>query len=68
MLISKRTYRNKYAIGGAGIFHSIGNFFAIMFSSNAALGSTALQAGKNCSKRYRNEMWVKQLELILVRN
>ena len=27
MLISKRTYKKKYVIGGAGIFDSIGNFF-----------------------------------------
>ena len=48
MLITKRTYEKKYVIGGAGIFGSIGNFFARMFSSNAAkqLASAALQAGK----------------------
>ena len=52
MLITKRTYKNKYVIGGAGIFSSIGNFFAGMFSSNAAkqLASTALQAGKTAAK------------------
>ena len=57
MLIRKRSYKKKYVIGGAGIFGSIGNFFARMFSSNAAkqLASTVLQAGKNCDKRYRNE-------------
>ena len=40
------------AIGGAGIFGSIGNFFARMFSSNAAkqLASTALQAEKTAAK------------------
>ena len=36
MLITKRTYKKKYVIGGAGFFGSIGNFFARMFSSNAA--------------------------------
>ena len=48
MLITKRTYKKKYVIGGAGIFGSIGNFFARMFSSNAAkqLASAALQAEK----------------------
>ena len=48
MLITKRTYKKKYVIGGAGIFDSIGNFFARMFSRNAAkqLASTALQAEK----------------------
>ena len=48
MLITKRTYKKKYVIGGAGIFDFIGNFFARMFSSNAAnqLASAALQDGK----------------------
>ena len=48
MLITKRTYKKKYVIGGAGIFDSIRNFFARMFSSNAEkqLASTALHAGK----------------------
>ena len=48
MLITKRTYKNKFVIGGADIFGSIGNFFARMISSNAAkqLASVALQAGK----------------------
>ena len=48
MLIAKIIYKKKYVIGGAGVFGSIGNFFARMFSSNAAkqLASAALQAGK----------------------
>ena len=52
MLITKRTYKKKYVIGGAGIFGSIGNFFARMFSSNAAkqLASAVLQAGKTAKK------------------
>ena len=52
MLISKRTYKKKYIIGGAGIFDSIGNFFARMFSSNAAkqLASAALQVGKTAAE------------------
>ena len=52
MLITKRTYKKKYVIGGAVIFGSIGNFFARMFSSNAVkqLASTALQAGKTAAK------------------
>ena len=52
MLITKRSYKKKYVIGCAGIFGSIGNFFARMFSSNAAkqLASTALQAGKTAAK------------------
>ena len=52
MLITKRSYKKKYVIGGAGNFGSIGNFFARMFSSNAAkqLASAALQAGKTAAK------------------
>ena len=49
MLITKRSYKNKYVIGGAGIFRSIRNFVARMFSSNAAKQS-ALQAGKTATK------------------
>ena len=47
MLITKRTHKKKYVIRGPGIFGSIENFLARMFSSNAAkqLASTALQAG-----------------------
>ena len=49
MLITKRSYKKKYVIG---IFGSIGNFLARMFSSNAAkqLASAALQAGKTAAK------------------
>ena len=52
MLITKRSYKKKYVIGGAGIFGFIGNFFARMFSSNSAkqLASAALQAGKTAAK------------------
>ena len=52
MLITKRTYKKKYVIGGAYIFGSIGKFLAKMFSSNAAkqLASAALQAGKTAAK------------------
>ena len=52
MLITKRTYKTKYVIRGAGIFDFIGNFFTRMFSSIAAkqLVSAALQAGKTPAK------------------
>ena len=52
MLLTKRNYKKKYVTGGAGIFDSIGNFFARMFSSNAAkkLASAAPQAGKTAAK------------------
>ena len=48
----KRNYKRKYVIGGAGIYDSIGNFFARIFLSNAAkqLASAALQAGKIAAK------------------
>ena len=52
MLITKRTYKKKYVIGGAGIFDSFGNFLVRMFSGNAAkqLASAAPQAGKTAAK------------------
>ena len=52
MQITKITYKKKYVIGGAGIFGSTGNFFARMFSSNAAkqLASAALHARKTAAK------------------
>ena len=52
MLKTKISYKKKYVIGGAGIFGSIGNFFARLLSSNAAkqLASTAFQAGKTAAK------------------
>ena len=52
MLITKRSYKKKYVIWGAGILGSIGNFFARMFSSNTAkqLATTALQAGETAAK------------------
>ena len=61
MLITKRSYKKKYVIGGAGIFGYIGTFFARMFSSNAAkqLASTALLAGKTAAK----DIGVKAIDL-----
>ena len=52
MLITKRTYKQKYVIGGVGIFDSIGNFFARTFSSTEAkqLASPALQVRKTAAK------------------
>ena len=52
MLITKRNYKKKYVIGEAGIFDSIGNFFARMFSSNIPkeLAWAALQAEKTAAK------------------
>ena len=52
MLITKRTYKKKYVIGGAGIFYSIGNLFVRISSCNAAkhIPSAALQAGKTTAK------------------
>ena len=61
MLTTKRTYKKKYVIEGAGIFRSIGNFFARMFSSNAAkqLASTGLQARKTAAK----DIGVKDIDM-----
>ena len=63
MLTTKRTYKMKYVIGGAGIFGSIENFFTRMFSSNAIkqLASAALQAEKLQQKILKRKllMWVK---------
>ena len=55
ILLTKRSFQKKYVIGGDGIFGFIGNFFARMFSSNAAkqLASTALQVGKTAAKDIR---------------
>ena len=52
MLITQRSYIKEYVIEGDGIFGPIGNFFARIFSSNAAkqLASAALQAGKTAAK------------------
>ena len=52
MLITKKTYKKKYVIGGAGIFVSIGNFFARMFSSITAkqLAPAAFQVAKTAAK------------------
>ena len=72
MLITKRTYKKNYVIGGAGIFDYIGNFFARMFSSNAAkqLASATRQAGKTAAKDIGMKAIDvgKTVELMLVRN
>ena len=69
---TKRTYKKKYVSGGAGIFGSIGNLFARIFSSNAAkqLASAALQAGETAEKDIGMKAIdvVKLLRLMLVRN
>ena len=52
MVITNRTYKKKYDIGDAGIFDSIENFFARIFSRNAAkqfesdIGMKAIDVGK----------------------
>ena len=52
MLITKRNYKSKYVIGGAGIFDSIGTFLRECFLVNAAkeLASATLRAGKTAAK------------------
>ena len=61
MLITKTTYIKKNVIGGAGIFASIGDFFARMCSNNAAkqLASAALQAGKTAA----NDIKMKAIDV-----
>ena len=61
MVIKKRSYKKKYVIGGAGILGSIGNFFARMFSSNAAkqLASTALQVERTAA----NDIGMKVIDV-----
>ena len=51
MLITIRTYKKKYVIGGAGIFDSIGNFLQECFRvmRQKQLASAALQAGKTAA-------------------
>ena len=72
MLTTKRNYKKKYVIGGAGIFDFIEHFFARMFLSNAAkqLASAPIQAGKSAPTAIRMKllMSVKQWRLMLVRN
>ena len=72
MLITKRTYKKKYVIGGAGIFDSIGNVFARMFSSNAEkqVASAAPLARKTAAKGIGNKAidGVKQWRSMLVRS
>ena len=52
MLITKRTYKQKYVIVGADIFGSIGNLLLRLFSSNAEkqLASTPLEEWKTAAK------------------
>ena len=61
MLITRRYWKKKHVIGGAGIFDSIGNCFARMFSSNAAkqLAYAALHAGKTAAKY----IWMKAIDV-----
>ena len=70
MLITKSSYKRKYVIGGACIFDSIGNFFARMFSSNAAkqLALATLQTGKTAAEDILEGKWAKQWRLMLVRS
>ena len=44
MLITKRIYKKKYVIGGAGIFGSIGNFFGKTAAQD--IGMKAIDVGK----------------------
>ena len=51
MLITKRSQKKKYVIGGAGIVRSIGNFFCENSCNEVKqLASTSLLAGKAAAK------------------
>ena len=52
MLITKRTYKKKYVIGGAGIFGSIGKFFGenVFEQCGKAISVDSSSGRKNCSK------------------
>ena len=57
MLTKKRNYKKKYVIGGAGVFHSIGNFFCenLFEKCGKAISVDRSSGRKNCGKRYRND-------------
>ena len=59
MLITKRSYKKKYVIGGAGIFGSIGKFFCenVLEECGKAISVDSSSGRKNCGKRYRNESY-----------
>ena len=52
MLISKRSYKKKYVIRGAGIFGSIGNFFCenVVEQYGKAISVDSSSAGKTAAK------------------
>ena len=72
MLITKISYKKKYAILALVSSIRSGTFFTKMFSNNTAkqLASTALQAGKTEAKDIGMKAVDvgKQLRLMLVRN
>ena len=59
MLITKRTYKKKYVIGGACIFDFIGNFFCknVCEQCGKAISVDSSSGRKNCGKRYWNESY-----------
>ena len=69
MLITKITYKKKYVIG---IFDAIGNYFARMFSSNAAKTiSVGCSSGRKTAAKYIGTKAIdvgKTERLMLVRN
>ena len=51
IVITKRRFAKRYAVGGAGIFDTISGFFKRMLSSNAVrqVAANALSAGKDAA-------------------
>ena len=71
MLITKRTYKKKYVIGGAGIFDSIGNFLRECFRVMRQTISVGSSSGRKIAVKdigMKDIDWLKQLQLMLVRN
>ena len=52
MIVTKHGFKKRYAYGGSGIFDTIANLLARIFTSSAAkqITSSALDVGKNVAK------------------
>ena len=52
MIVPKHGFKKRYAYGGSGIFDTMVNFLARMFTRNAAkqIASSALDVGKSVAK------------------
>ena len=52
MIVTKHGFKKRYAYGGSGIFNTIANLLARIFTSSAAkqIASSALDVGKSVAK------------------